>query len=105
MWRVLLADGTDLPSHTLVWCVGVRPDPLVENLGLDIAKGRIVVNEYLEVAGHPDVSACGDVTLVPALPRPGEITAMTAQLADRQGRRAAGNIAASLVAGSRRPYR
>lgn len=105
MRGVRLADGSDLPSHTLVWCVGVRPDPLVENLGLDIAKGRIVVNEYLEVAGHPDVWACGDVAAVPDLTRPGEITAMTAQHAERQGRRAAGNIAASLGVGYRRPYR
>src|SRR3954453_2522772 len=32
---VRLSDGTFLPTRTLVWCVGVRPDPLVADLGLE----------------------------------------------------------------------
>ena len=27
---VLLTDGEFVPTRTLVWCVGVRPDPLVD---------------------------------------------------------------------------
>jgi NADH dehydrogenase len=42
---------------------------------------------------------------VPDLTRPGELTAMTAQHAQRQGKRAANNIAASYGQGRRRPYR
>jgi NADH dehydrogenase len=57
------------------------------------------------VPGHPEIFACGDAAAVPDLTRPGEITAMTAQHAVRQGRRVAGNIAASLGYGRRRPYR
>ena len=49
--------------------------------------------------------ACGDVAAVPDLTRPGEITPMTAQHAQRQGERAAGNIAATFGHGSRRPYK
>lgn len=41
----------------------------------------------------------------PDLTRPGEITALTAQHAQRQGVRAAGNIAASYGVGRRRAYR
>jgi NADH dehydrogenase len=102
---VRLSDGTEVPTRTLVWCVGVRPDPLVEELGLPTESGRLVVNEYLEVPSLRDVWACGDAAAVPDLTKPGSVTAMTAQHAERQGRRAAGNILASLGSGRRRPYK
>lgn len=54
---------------------------------------------------HPDMFACGDIAAVPDLTRPGELTGMTAQHAERQGRVAANNIAASLGHGERRAYR
>jgi NADH:quinone reductase (non-electrogenic) len=102
---VLLSDGEFVRTRSLVWCVGVRPDPLVERLGLPTQKGRLVVDEYLNVPDHPELFACGDAAAVPDLTRPGQITPMTAQHAERQGRRAARNLAASLGFGRRRPYR
>jgi NADH dehydrogenase len=102
---VRLTDGSFVATRSLIWCVGVRPDPLVTQLGLETVKGRLVVDEYLNVPGHPDVYACGDAAAVPDLTRPGQITAMTAQHAQRQGKRAAYNIAASYGQGRRRPYR
>ena len=102
---VLTSDGEFVPTRSLIWCVGVRPDPLVGTLGLATSAGRLSVDEYLGVPGHPEIFACGDAAAVPDLTRPGEITAMTAQHAVRQGRRVAGNIAASLGYGRRRPYR
>ena len=102
---VRLSSGEHVPTRTLAWCVGVRPDPLVDALGLPTRKGRLVVDEYLTMPGHPEAFACGDAAAVPDLTRPGEITPMTAQHAVRQGRRAADNVAASLGVGVRRPYR
>lgn len=102
---VRLSDGRFVPSRTLVWCVGVRPDPLVEATGLPMTKGRVTVDEYLAVPGHPEILACGDAAAVPDPARPGELTPMTAQHAVRQGRLAADNIAASYGVGERRPYR
>jgi NADH:ubiquinone reductase (H+-translocating) len=102
---VQLSDGTFVPTRTLVWCVGVRPDPLVADLGLETTQGRLVVDEYLTVPGHPEIIACGDAAAVPDLTRPGEITAMTAQHAVRQGRLAAQIVAASYGDGERRPYK
>ncbi|MEV7009483.1 NAD(P)/FAD-dependent oxidoreductase [Streptosporangium sp. NPDC051022] len=102
---VKLSDGEFVPTRSLIWCVGVRPDPLVESLGLPTEKGRLLVDEYLTVPGHPEIFACGDAAAVPDLTRPGEYTAMTAQHAGRQGRRAARNIAASYGRGKREPYR
>ena len=102
---VHLSDGEFVPTRSLIWCVGVRPDPLVADLGLQTMQGRLVVDEFLNVPGHPDVYACGDAAAVPDLTRPGEITGMTAQHATRQGKLAARNIAASYGRGRRRPYR
>jgi NADH dehydrogenase len=102
---VRLSDGSFVATRSLVWCVGVRPDPLVADLGLETHQGRLVVDEYLTVPGHSDVFACGDAAAVPDLTRPGEITAMTAQHAVRQGKAAASMVAASYGNGERRPYR
>jgi NADH dehydrogenase len=102
---VLLSDDSELATHTLIWCVGVRPEPVVEGLGLETKQGRLVVDKYLTIPDYPDAFACGDVAAVPDLTAPGEVTAMTAQHAQRQGARAAKNIAASLGKGRRRAYK
>lgn len=102
---VRLTDDSFVPTRTVVWCVGVRPDPLVADLGLATEKGRLVVDEFLTVPGHSEIVACGDAAAVPDLTRPGELTAMTAQHAVRQGKRAARNVAAACGRGRRRPYR
>jgi NADH dehydrogenase len=102
---VRLTTGEFVPTRTLVWCVGVRPDPLVEDTGLPVQKGRLVVEPTLVVPGHPDLYACGDAAAVPDLTRPGEVTAMTAQHATRQGKLAGRNVAASLGYGHSRPYK
>jgi NADH dehydrogenase len=102
---VQLSNGRFVPTRSLIWCVGVRPDPLVAELGLETRKGRLVVDEFLNVPGHPDVFACGDAAAVPDLTRPGEVTPMTAQHAQRQGKVVAHNVAASYGRGRRRAYR
>ena len=103
--HVRLSDGTIVPTRTLVWCVGVTPGPLTQALGVETVSGRIVVDEFLTVSGHPDVFAVGDAAAVPDLTRPGQLTAMTAQHAQRQGKAAARNVAASLGHGSRKAYK
>ncbi|WP_399944445.1 FAD-dependent oxidoreductase [Streptomyces sp. BBFR25] len=102
---VLLTDGTSVDTRTLVWCVGVRPDPLVESLGLPMERGRLLVDPHLQVAGRPELFACGDVAAVPDLNQPGQYTPMTAQHAWRHGKVCAQNVAASLGIGKRRAYR
>jgi len=102
---VHLADGRFVATKSLIWCVGVRPDPLISSLGLETKQGRLVVDEFLTVPGRPDVYACGDAAAVPDLTRPGEITGMTAQHATRQGTTVARNIAASYGTGKRRAYK
>jgi NADH dehydrogenase len=102
---IQLSTGEKVATHSLIWCVGVRADPLVTGLDLDTRQGRLVVDEFMAVPGAPGIYACGDCAAVPDLTRPGEICAMTAQHAQRQGRQAARNVAASLGTGTARPYK
>ncbi|TWH18890.1 NADH dehydrogenase [Prauserella rugosa] len=93
---VTLDGGRTVPTRSLIWCVGVRPDPLVEALGMDTRQGRLAVTDQLQVPGAPEVFACGDAAAVPDHRNAGEPTAMTAQHAVRQGTLAARNVVASL---------
>ncbi|MET9666564.1 NAD(P)/FAD-dependent oxidoreductase [Streptomyces sp. NPDC006475] len=101
---VQLDTGEFVPTRTLIWCVGVRPDPLVSDVGLPVERGRLLVERDLGVPGRPEVFACGDAAAVPDVTRPGEYTPMTAQHASRQGKLAGHNVAASLGHGEKRPY-
>ena len=103
--HVILSTGETVPTRCLIWCVGVRPDPLVEGLNLETDRGRLVVDEFMSVPGAPDNYACGDCAAVPDLTRPGQVCGMTAQHAIRQGRQVARNVAASLGKGTAKPYK
>jgi NADH:ubiquinone reductase (H+-translocating) len=103
-YSVQLSTGEKVPTRSLIWCVGVRADPLVDGLDLKTSKGRLVVDEYMAVPGAAGIYACGDCAAVPDLTRPGQVCGMTAQHAERQGRHVAGNVAASLGIGTARPY-
>ena len=102
-----LSDGEQVPTRTLVWTAGVKPQPVVAQLGLPLTdRGRIVSDEYLQVAGHPNVWAIGDCAAVPDPARKGEPCPPTAQHAIRQGRVVAHNVAAALgTRGRRRRFR
>jgi NADH:ubiquinone reductase (H+-translocating) len=102
---VRLSNGETIPTHTLVWCTGVTPSPLIEMLGLPTERGRLRVGANLQVPDAPDVFAFGDAAAVPDLTRPGKLTGQTAQHAQRQGRTAARNVAASLGFGKAVDYR
>ncbi|HEV2377291.1 MAG TPA: NAD(P)/FAD-dependent oxidoreductase [Streptosporangiaceae bacterium] len=102
---VQLTTGEKMATRSLIWCVGVRPDPLVDRLDLAANRGRLVVDEFMAVPGTQDIYACGDCAAVPDLTRPGQVCGMTAQHAERQGKRVASNVAASLGTGKARPYK
>ena len=102
---VQLSTDEKVPTRSLIWCVGVRADPLVEGLDLDTSRGRLVVDEFMSVPGAPDIYACGDCAAVPDLTRPGQVCGMTAQHAQRQGKQVARNVAASLGTGTAKEYK
>jgi len=63
--RVTLKSGTVLNAHTLVWGAGLRANPIVESLGVELQHGhRLPVEPDLTVAGHPEVYAVGDIAWI-----------------------------------------
>jgi NADH dehydrogenase len=101
---VRFGDGLSIPTRTLIWTAGTSPHPLLDTLPCRRDRGRIVVDEMLQVPGFPGVWALGDCALVPdALT--GKPCPPTAQHALREGRTAARNILASLDGAPLRPFR
>ena len=100
---VTLSDGTTVPTNTLVWTAGTSPHALLDTLPCPKTKGRVLVNEYLEVPGWPGLWAFGDCALVPDL-KTGGSHPPTAQHALREGRVAARNILATLRGERMKPF-
>jgi NADH dehydrogenase len=93
-----------LPTRTVLWTVGVTPPPLVEQLGLPVNRGRLVVDDQLRL--REGVWAAGDTAAArDPFDTAGRDYPPTAQNAQRQGVVIGRNIAASLGHGSARPYR
>jgi NADH:quinone reductase (non-electrogenic) len=101
---VTLGDGTYIPSRTLVWTAGTTPNPILGSLPCRLERGRVMVDETLEVAGYPGVFAVGDGALVPD-PRTGKAHPPTAQHALREGAVVAHNVLAGLRGGRKRAFR
>lgn len=101
---VRLADGTSIPTETVVWTAGVQGDPLVRRWGLPVARGgRVPVDPYLRVEGHPEVHVVGDLAYLEdgnGTPLP-----QVAQVAIQQGRRVGANIARKLRDEPPKPFR
>jgi len=100
---VTLSDRTAMTTNTLVWKAGISPHVLLDTLPCPKAKGRVLVNEYLEVPEWPGVWALGDCALVPDC-RTGAFHPPTAQHALREGRIAAQNILATVRLGWKKPF-
>ncbi|PYK52396.1 MAG: NAD(P)/FAD-dependent oxidoreductase [Verrucomicrobia bacterium] len=98
--NVFLAQHVPIPCRTLVWTAGTVPSPLISSLPCAKERGRIIVNQFLQLPDWPDVWAVGDCTFVPDIKNPGKSHPPTAQHAIREGKVVAQNIAAAL---SRRP--
>jgi NADH dehydrogenase len=101
---VELSDGRTIPANTIVWTAGSTPNPLMAALPVAKRGGRVLVNEYLEVAERPGVWALGDGALVPDA-RTGGFHPPTAQHALRQGRAVARNVAAAVLGRPKKPFR
>jgi NADH dehydrogenase len=98
---VLLSDGDRIETNTVVWTAGVKPHPLIADLGLPLdERGRIRVGSSLRVEGRSNVWALGDCAGVPNEATPDRADPPTCQHALRQARRLAKNLR-----GAERPYR
>ncbi len=100
--EALLADGTRIPTKTLISTVPSSPNPLIDMLDLAKERGRLKVDSSLLVAGTNNVYALGDCALVPLVD--GGFSPPTAQFAIRQGKTAAQNIVSSIRGGRRTTF-
>jgi NADH dehydrogenase len=99
--EVELSDGEAIPTETLVWTAGVKPNPLLAALGLPLDdQGRVRVDPFLRVEGTEHVWALGDCTRTVNAATPDRPDPPTSQHALRQARRLARNLAGDL-----KPYR
>ncbi|MEA2362643.1 MAG: hypothetical protein QOD71_1788 [Thermoleophilaceae bacterium] len=104
---VTLSTGERIPTRLLCWTAGVKPAPVVRELGLPLGpEGRIEVDATMRVAGRQNVWAIGDAAAVPdPAKKRRAATPPTCQHAIRQGRRVAENVAAAMSGRPPRPFR
>jgi len=101
--RVLLSDGSSIPTRTVVWAGGLMASPLAANSGLSRGHGgRIEVRPDLTVEGFPGVYVLGDFANIPsadneALPQLGSV-------AQQSGVWAAKNILAEVAGQARTDF-
>jgi NADH:ubiquinone reductase (H+-translocating) len=97
---VTLSDGARVDTSTVVWTAGIRPHPLVEQLGMPTdERHRVMVDEHLLVEGRTSVWALGDCARVPNGATPDQFDPPTCQHALRQSRRLA-----KTLKGKPKPY-
>lgn len=104
--RVILADGTAIPTRALIWVSGVKAESIP---GLDPALigrgGRIRVDAFNRVEGLGNVFAIGDQCLMTADPSYPDGHPQLAQVAIQQSRRLADNLLLAEQGRPMRPFR
>jgi NADH:ubiquinone reductase (H+-translocating) len=99
-----LTNGMKIPTRTLIWTAGTAAHPLLTALPVPNDRGRIKVDEFLQVPGLAGLWAVGDCALVPD-PLTGGFHPPTAQHAIREGRAAARNVIAEIDGRRKKPLR
>ncbi|SDQ68973.1 NAD(P)/FAD-dependent oxidoreductase [Quadrisphaera sp. DSM 44207] len=100
--HVVLSDGAEFDTDTIVWTAGVKSNPVLADTDLPLDKmGRLRVRADLRVAGNDGVVegawGAGDACAVPDLTKePGNFCAPNAQHAVRESKQMAKNIIAVL---------
>jgi NADH:ubiquinone reductase (H+-translocating) len=102
--RVVLDDGSEILTRTVVWAGGIKPPTLVATSGLPTGRGgRIDALPDLTAAGHPRVYPIGDMANM--TDREGESLPQLGSVALQAGRWAARNILADIDGNEREPFK
>jgi NADH:ubiquinone reductase (H+-translocating) len=89
--KMTLSDGSTIAAHTLIWTAGVRSAELTDRLGIQQAAGaRLVAENTLQLAGHPEVFLIGDAAYL--VDEHGRPLPMLATVAQQEARAAVGNL-------------
>jgi NADH dehydrogenase len=102
---LVLQDERLISSQCVIWTAGNRVSSVAAELPVPKARdGRLQINEYFEVEGAAGVYALGDNAAQIDV-HTGQLYPATAQVALRQGRALAEQLAAELSGRPRRPFR
>lgn len=101
--ELYLQDGAAIPSCTTIWAAGVQGDPQAQVSGFPLAaRGRVAVEQTLQVPGHPEVYVIGDLAY---FEEDGSPLPMVAQVALQGGVHAARNIERQMSGEEPLPFR
>ena len=97
--HVVLSNGVEFDSETIVWTAGVRANPVLQNSDLPLdTMGRVICNPSLQVVREDGTVvegawSAGDCAAVPDLTTPGAFCPPNAQHALREGNHLGDNLA------------
>ncbi len=93
---VTLSSGEVIAAATLVWCAGMRANPLTSQFGVPCDRlGRLPVDDYLRVERVDDVFAAGDVAATKMDDE--HLSVMSCQHGRPMGRYAGYNVVSDLL--------
>ena len=102
--KIVLSDGTEIATQTVIWCAGMIASPLTSFLkGEKDLFGRLQVDQFLKLPGYEDVIIAGDVANVP-VDEDGNISLMACQFSMDLGKWAGHNAVNDLFAQELIPY-
>ncbi|MBB6732497.1 NAD(P)/FAD-dependent oxidoreductase [Cohnella zeiphila] len=99
---VIVGEGEEIKSQTVIWTGGVRGNRLIEEAGFETMRGRVKVDEFLRAPGHENIYVLGDNSLM--FNEEGRPYPPTAQIAMQQGVNCAHNLVASIRSQSLKPF-
>ena len=101
--RVILSDGSEILTRTVVWAGGIQAPDVTATLGLEQGRGgRLTAEPDLTVDGFPHVYAIGDMANIPD--KDGSFHPQLGSVALQAGRWAGENIVADIEGKPRRPF-
>ncbi|EOA3013227.1 NAD(P)/FAD-dependent oxidoreductase [Enterococcus faecalis] len=104
--HIKLKDGSEVPTHTLIWTAGVKATSDASDFGLEAARGsRLVANEYMQAKGYEDknIYIIGDLVYYEETPN--TPTPQIVQAAEQTGHTAAANIVADIKGGEKHAFK
>ena len=82
--KIILKDGSSLPSEITIWAAGVKGSPAMQQLNLPTVGNRLSVEQTLQVKNYPNIWALGDIA--GAVGKDGRALPMVAPVAIQQGK-------------------
>jgi NADH:ubiquinone reductase (H+-translocating) len=101
--RSVKVGNEEIPAAVTLWAAGVKASPLGAMLGEKTDKaGRVLVNQYLNLASHPEVFVIGDLAWF--IDSEGKTLPGVSPVAIQMGNNVAANIGRDLRHESRKPF-